>query len=44
MIKKSGNKWVLYSKNGDKILGRYNSKKGAEKREKQVRYWKNINK
>lgn len=45
MIRKVGNKYVLYSKKKGsdgkrKVLGRYNSKKAAEKRERQVQYFK----
>jgi hypothetical protein len=32
VIKKEGNKWVLYSKKG-KILGRHDTKKAAQKQE-----------
>ncbi len=41
MIKKQGNKYVLYSKNGKKKLGTYSSKAAALKREKQIQYFKN---
>ena len=32
LIKKEGNKYVLYSKNGKKKLGTYDTKKDAEKK------------
>ena len=35
MIKKEGNKYTLYSKDGTKKLGTYKTKKEVEKREKQ---------
>jgi len=37
MIRKIGNQFVLYSKTGKKILGRFKSKKAAQSREKQVK-------
>ena len=37
MIKQSGEKWVLYSADGSKVLGRFGSKKAAEDREKQIK-------
>lgn len=40
MIKKAGSKWILYSKDGSKILGRFNTKKAALRREKQIIYFK----
>lgn len=39
MIKKEGNKFVLYSKDGTKKLGS-GTKKEMEKREKEVEYFK----
>lgn len=43
MIKKIGkSKWRLYSKDGSKNLGTYNSISGAKKRERQVQYFKHI--
>lgn len=33
-------KWILYSKNGKKRLGEYNTKEEAEARERQVNYYK----
>lgn len=40
MIKKQGNKYYLYSKDGSKKLGSFDSKKSAEKREREVSYFK----
>tara|TARA_R100000789_G_scaffold100106_1_gene108763 strand:- start:364 stop:495 length:132 start_codon:yes stop_codon:yes gene_type:complete len=40
MIKKSGSKYVLYSKSGKKKLGTFKTKSGAMKRERQVKYYK----
>lgn len=39
MIKKEGNYYILYSKDGKK-LGKYKTKKKALEREKQIQYWK----
>lgn len=39
-IRKQGNKYVIYSKDGDKKLGTYNSRKAAEKRLGQIEYFK----
>lgn len=44
MIKKNGNKWVLYSKDGKKFWGAFLTKKAAIKREKQINYFVYINK
>lgn len=41
-IVKMGNKWRLVSKKTGKNLGTYDSREGAEKRERQVQYFKNI--
>ena len=40
MIKKSGSKYVLYSKSGKKKLGTFKTMKAAMKRERQVGYFK----
>jgi hypothetical protein len=40
MIKKSGSKYVLYSKTGKKKLGTFKTKAGAMKRERQIKYFK----
>jgi hypothetical protein len=40
VIKKEGNKWCLYSHDGSKNLGCYDSEEGAKKRERQVQYFK----
>ena len=37
MIRKSGKKYILYSKDGSRKLGTYSSRAGAEKRERQVK-------
>lgn len=42
-IVKQDSKFVLRSKKSNKDLGSYSSKKGAEKREKQVEYFKHVN-
>lgn len=39
-IEKVGSKWRLVSKKTGKSLGTYSSKAGAEKRERQVQYFK----
>lgn len=39
MIRKKKSKYVLYSKSGDK-LGEFKTKKAAEKRERQIKYFK----
>lgn len=40
MIKKRGNKYILYSKDGSKRLGEYNSLEDAKNREHQINYFK----
>lgn len=40
MIKKDGNKYILYSKDGKKKLGSFSSRKAAEKREREIQYFK----
>ena len=40
MIKKQGNKYVLYSKDGTKKLGEANTLGEIKKREMQVQYFK----
>ena len=40
MIKKVGNKWILYSKDGKKKLGEFKTKADALKRERQILYFK----
>lgn len=42
MIKKQGSKWVLMSHNGDKKLGEFEMKEAAEKRERQINFFKAI--
>ena len=41
MIRKRGSKWCLLSKDGTKNLGCFDTKAGAEKREKQVIFFRN---
>ena len=40
-IRKEGDKYIIYSKDGSKKLGEYNSKADAEKRLQQIEYFKN---
>jgi hypothetical protein len=40
MIKKEGNKWVLYTKDGQRVLGVFSTKQEAMRREKQILYFK----
>lgn len=40
MIKHQGSKWVLYTKDGSKKLGEFDSEMAAKKREAQIRYFK----
>ena len=40
MIKKVGNQWILYSKDGSSVLGRFPSRKAAQDRERQIQYFK----
>lgn len=41
MIRKEGDKYVLYTKDGKKKLGTFSTRKAAEEREKEVIYFKN---
>jgi hypothetical protein len=41
MIRHVGSKWVLYTKDGTKVLGKYATKQQAQKRERQVIWFKN---
>jgi len=41
MVKKKGDKWVLMSKDGKKVLGTFATKEAALKREKQIMGFKN---
>ena len=43
-IRKQGNKYVIYSKDGKKKLGTYDSRKAAEKRLGQIEYFKHAGK
>lgn len=40
MIKKRGNKWCIYSKTGEKNLGCYYTKEAANRRLRQIEYFK----
>lgn len=40
MIKKEGEKYVLYSKDGSKKLGTFSSRLAAQARERQINYFK----
>ena len=42
VIKREGNKWVLYSKDGSKKLGEFDSKEAAEKREKEIEMFRHM--
>lgn len=41
MIRKVKDKYVLYSKDGKKKLGEFKTKEAAQKREKQILFFKN---
>lgn len=41
MIVKKGSKWILYTHDGKKVLGKFNTKKEAEAREAEIRFFKN---
>lgn len=40
VIRKEGGKWVIYSKDGSKKLGEYDSEEAAKKRIQQIEYFK----
>jgi hypothetical protein len=42
MIRKEGNKWILFSHDGKKHLGEFDSKEAAEKRERQINFFKAV--
>ena len=42
VIVKCGYKWILYTKDQKRILGKFKTKKEALKREKQIIYFKNL--
>lgn len=44
MIVKQGSKWILKSEDGKKTLGKYDSKKEALEREKQIKMFKHMKK
>lgn len=37
MIRQQGSQYVLYSKDGNKVLGRHNSRAAAEKQERAIK-------
>lgn len=40
MIKQEGKKWILYAKDGSKVLGTFDTEEEAIEREKQIQYFK----
>jgi len=42
MLRHEGSKWVLYSKDGSKKLGEFDTKEDAMKRERQIQYFKHM--
>jgi len=42
MIKKVGSYWIIFSENNKRQLGKYKSRKQAEKRLKQIEYFKHL--
>lgn len=40
MIRHQGSRWVLYSEDGSKVLGKYPTKAAALKRERQILWFK----
>ena len=44
VIKKQKSKWILYTKDGKRKLGEFKTKKEALKRERQIQFFKHINK
>lgn len=42
VIVKRGSSWVLYARNGKKVLGKFRTKKDAIKRERQINYFKRM--
>jgi len=40
MIKNEDGKWKLYTKDGSRVLSTHSSKEDAEKREKQINFFK----
>jgi len=44
MIKHTGSKYKLYSKDGSKLLGEFDSRKAAERHERLVKYFKHKDK
>ena len=44
MIRKKGNVWILYSKDGKKVLGRHKSRASAERQERAIQVAKHMKK
>lgn len=44
MIKKEKGKWILRSKDGKKVLGKFGSEESAKAREKEIRMFKHTKK
>lgn len=42
VIRKTGNTWTIFSKDGSKKLGSYDSEEAAKKRLRQIEYFKNV--
>ena len=42
-IRKEGSKWIIYSKDGSKKLGEYDTETAAKKRLRQIEYFKHMN-
>lgn len=42
VIKKKGYLWILYTKDGSRVLGKFRTKKEALHRERQIIYFKNM--
>lgn len=40
MIRHAGSKWILYSADGSKVLGKYATKEQAKRRERQIQWFK----
>ena len=40
MIKHEGNKWILYTQDGSKVLGEFDTEEDALKREGQIQFFK----
>lgn len=44
VIRKRGYQWILYTKDGKRVLGRFRTKKDAVKRERQIQFFKHMKK